>query len=96
MYFIMALPRTQRWKDAIMVVVDRFFKIAYFIPCHKTDDASYIAELYFKEIIRLHGVPKSVVFDRDSNFLSHFWRSLWKLLGIKLSFSIAYHPQTDG
>jgi len=57
MDFIIVLPPTQRGEDAIMVVVDRFFKMAYFIPCHKTDDASYIIELYFKGIIRLHGVP---------------------------------------
>ena len=58
MDFIMALPRTQRGKDAIMVVIDRFSKTAHFIPCHITDEASYITDLYFKDIIRLHGVPK--------------------------------------
>ena len=92
----MALPRTQRGKDAIMVVVDRFSKMAQCIPCYKTDDASYIVDLYFKEMIRLYGVPKIIVFDRDFKFLSYFWRSVWKFLGTKLLFSTAYHPQTDG
>ena len=85
----------QRGKDAIMVVVDRFPKIAHLIPYHKIDDASYIAKLYFKEMIGLHGVPKTIVSDPDSKFLSHFWMHLWKLLRTKLLFSMAYHPQTD-
>jgi len=94
--FITSFPKTQRHKDSIMVVVDRFFKMAQFVACHTTNDASFIANLYFKEIVRLHGIPRSIVSDRDTKFLSHFWLTLWRKFGTHLKFSITCHPQNDG
>ncbi|GJX00706.1 hypothetical protein Tco_0184619 [Tanacetum coccineum] len=96
MDFVSGLPRTPSGYDTIWVIVDRLTKSAHFLPMKKTDSMEKLTRLYLKEIVCRHGVPVSIISDRDSHFTSNFWRSLQEALGTNLDMSTAYHPQTDG
>ena len=93
--YIVDLPLSNGY-DALLVFVDRFTKMMHLIPCNKTADAPLFARMFLDHIIRLHGIPDSLVSDRGSIFTSHFWKSLTKLLGVNGRLSTSFHPQTDG
>ena len=96
MDFVVALPRTRSGHDSIWVIVDRLTKCSHFLPFRTGYSLEKMARLYIQEIVRLHGVPLSIISDRDTRFVSKFWENLHKVLGTKLKFSTAYHPQIDG
>ncbi|KAK5771897.1 hypothetical protein PVK06_048152 [Gossypium arboreum] len=95
MGFIIGLPLTLKKKDAAWAVVDRLTKLAHFILVRTDYSLDKLAELYISEIVRLHGVPMSIISDRDLRFTSRFWKKLQEALGTKLNFSTAFPPQTD-
>ena len=96
MDFVSGLPRSPRGHDAIWVIVDRLTKSAHFLAIRLTDSTEVLSRLYIREIVRLHGIPVTIISDRDARFTSHFWESFQKALGTQLQMSTAFHPQTDG
>ncbi|GJP73226.1 hypothetical protein CLOP_g3965 [Closterium sp. NIES-67] len=94
--FITGLPPTSSGHDAILVVIDKFSKMGHFIPTHTTARTEETAQLFVRHIISQHGIPTTLISDRDPKFTSKFWKELMSLLGTKLAMSSAYHPQTDG
>ena len=93
---ITQLPKTNKGHDAIVVMVDKLTKMVHYRATTTTVTAPQVATIILHEIVRHHGVPCSIISDRDPRFTSHFWKCLWSSLGTKLAMSTAYHPQTDG
>ena len=93
MDFVLGLPRTKKGRESIFVVVDRFLKMAHFRPCHKSDDAINVADLFFHEIIRLHGVPNTVVSDRDTKLFATFGDVYGLSWGLKCFFVLLVTPK---
>ncbi|GKB02058.1 putative reverse transcriptase domain-containing protein [Tanacetum coccineum] len=96
MDFVTKLPKSSQGHNTIWVIVDRLTKSAIFMPMRETDSTKKLARMYIKEVVTRHGIPVSIICDRDPNLASHFWRSLQKALDTCLDMSTAYHPQTDG
>jgi hypothetical protein len=96
MDFIVGLPNTYQRHDSIWVIVDRLMKTAHFILVRTIYIAKKYAEIYLDHIVCLHGVPKTIIFDRGAQFVACFWEHLQASLGTKLIRSSACHPQTDG
>ncbi|GKC06003.1 putative reverse transcriptase domain-containing protein [Tanacetum coccineum] len=96
MDFFTKLPKSSQGYGTIWVIVDRLTKSAIFVPMRKTDPMEKLARMYLKEVVTRHGIPVSIICNRDPRFASNFWRSLQKALGTNFDMSTAYHPQTDG
>ncbi|GJR18762.1 putative reverse transcriptase domain-containing protein [Tanacetum coccineum] len=95
MDFVMKLPKSSQGYDTIWVIVDRLTKSAIFVPMRETDSMDKLTRMYLKEVVTRHGIPVSIICDRDPRFTSNFWKSLQYALDTSLDMSTAYHPQTD-
>ncbi|KAM1123460.1 hypothetical protein ACFX19_004937 [Malus domestica] len=95
MDFVYGLPRTPLRDDGIWVIIDRLTKTAHFLPVQQTYSLEKLVKLFVNNVVRLHGVPISIVSDRDPRFTSRFWKTFNAAMGTQLLFSTAYHPQTD-
>ncbi|GJS08073.1 putative reverse transcriptase domain-containing protein [Tanacetum coccineum] len=96
MDFVTKLPKTISGQDMIWVIVDRLTKSAHFLPAKENDSMEKLTRQYLKEVVSRHGVPVSIISDRDGRFVSQFWQSLQEAFGTQLDMSTAYHPETDG
>ena len=94
--FITDLPAEKDAEDSIMTVVDRATKMVHLIPCWKTTTAGEAARLFWQHVVKLHGVPRAIHTDRGAQFIGRWWREIWSLLGTKLKYGTAYHPQSQG
>ena len=96
MDFVTHLPQTPQGHDTIWVIVDHLTKSAHFLAVQMTFTLERFYQLYIREIVRLHGVPISIVSDRDPRFMAHFWKSFQKAMGTRLTMRTTFHPQIDG
>ncbi|GJY57310.1 putative reverse transcriptase domain-containing protein [Tanacetum coccineum] len=95
MDFVIKLPKSPQGFDTIWVIINRLTKSAIFVPMRETDPLKKLGRLYLKEVVARHGIPVSIICDRDPRFASRFWRTLQKALGTSLDMNRAYHPETD-
>jgi len=95
MDFVKGLPKFES-KDVVLVVMDRLTKFVHFIPLSHPYTAVKVANLYLQHVLKLHGMPASIISDRDLVFTSHFWQELMRFQGVQLAMSSSYHPQSDG
>ena len=96
MDFVSGFPLTQKKHDSVWVIVDNLTKSAHFLPIQLDYSMDRLTDMYVSEIVQLHGIPLSIVSNRNPRFTSRFWKELQSALGTRLNFSTAFHPQTDG
>ena len=94
--FITDLPETSSGVDSIMTIIDKATRMTHIILCSKIVTVVETAQLYWKCVAKLHGIPRCIYIDRGTQFTSRLWRELWEIMGTQLRFSTAYHPQTQG